>query len=405
MRKFQSLKIKMPLIIISMVTVFIIALIVITEIKASNSIKNATYTGYNNTVMGYASLLDTWFYDQLTIASIYGTSEELIRYLEVRTDDLKTIALNNLKKFKSLNEYAINIGLSDVNGSILIDSDNADLIGQNVFSIHPDLREKINNNSRGVFGEDITRSLTTGGWSLILLEKVIDDNNQLIGYLYVMLDWSTLNKNHIEPLVIGRTGNMYAIDRNLVIKIHSKTENINGAAPQQFSEAFNIKKGILSYIFNDEQRVSSFITLNSMPWVLGVSATESEIYEANAALMRMMIIISIIAIVVIALFISAFIRSITAPLNILVGLAKEIAEGDLRTTKQKIKRKDELGELSNAFVAMRIKLVETIRVVAESANNITMAAKELSEQNTDLAHRTESQAASIEETSASMAEI
>nr|WP_245555852.1 methyl-accepting chemotaxis protein [Brachyspira innocens] len=142
-----------------------------------------------------------------------------------------------------------------------------------------------------------------------------------------------------------------------------------------------------------------------MPWVLGVSATESEIYEANAALMRMMIIISIIAIVVIALFISAFIRSITAPLNILVGLAKEIAEGDLRTTKQKIKRKDELGELSNAFVAMRIKLVETIRVVVESANNITMAAKELSEQNTDLAHRTESQAASIEETSASMAEI
>ena len=267
------------------------------------------------------------------------------------------------------------------------------------------MREKINNNSRGVFGEDITRSLTTGGWSLILLEKVMNDNGQVIGYLYVMLDWSTLNKSHIEPLVIGRTGNMYAIDRNLVIKIHSKTENINGAAPQQFSEAFNIKKGILSYIFNDEQRVSSFITLNSMPWVLGVSATESEIYEANAALMRMMIIISIIAIVVIALFISAFIRSITAPLNILVGLAKEIAEGDLRTTKQKIKRKDELGELSNAFVAMRIKLVETIRVVAESANNITMAAKELSEQNTDLAHRTESQAASIEETSASMAEI
>ncbi|MDO6993313.1 methyl-accepting chemotaxis protein [Brachyspira innocens] len=405
MRKFQSLKIKMPLIIISMVTVFIIALIVITEIKASASIKNATYTGYNNTVMGYASLLDTWFYDQLTIASIYGTSEELIRYLELRTDDLKTIALNNLKKFKSLNEYAINIGLSDVNGAILIDSDNADLVGQNVFNIHPDLREKINNNSRGVFGEDITRSLTTGGWSLILLEKVMNDNGQVIGYLYVMLDWSTLNKSHIEPLVIGRTGNMYAIDRNLVIKIHSKTENINVPAPQQFSEAFNMKKGILTYIFDNEQRVSSFITLNSMPWVLGVSATESEIYEANAALMRMMIIISIIAIVIIALFISAFIRSITAPLNILVGLAKEIAEGDLRTTKQKIKRKDELGELSNAFVAMRIKLVETIRVVVESANNITMAAKELSEQNTDLAHRTESQAASIEETSASMAEI
>ncbi|MEI0516438.1 methyl-accepting chemotaxis protein [Brachyspira murdochii] len=405
MRKFQSLKIKMPLIIISMVTVFIIALIVITEVKASNSIKNATYNGFNNTVMGYASLIDTWFNDQLTIASIYGTSEELIRYLQVRTDDLKTIALNNIKKFKSLNEYAINIGLTDGNGLVLIDSDNQDLVGQNMFDIHPDLRTKINSSSKGVFGENITRSLTTGGWSLILLEKVMNNNNQIIGYLYIILDWSTLNKTHIEKLVIGRTGSMFAVDKNLIIKIHSNLKNINAAAPSVYTDAFNKNSGILTYDFGGYKRVASYTTLKSQPWVLGVSMTESEIYEANVALMKMMIIISIIAIVVIALFISAFIRSITAPLNILVGLAKEIADGDLRTTKQKIKRKDELGELSNAFVAMRIKLVETIRVVAESANNITMAAKELSEQNTDLAHRTESQAASIEETSASMAEI
>ena len=405
MKKLQSLRVKMPLIIISMVTLFIIILIVITEIKASDSIKNATYTGYNNTVMGYASLIDTWFVDQLAIAGIYGTSEELVRFLEVRTDDLKNIALNNLKKFRALNEYAINIGLSDSSGIVLIDSDNEDLVGQNIFNIHPDLKTKINGSSKGVFGDNITHSLTTGGWSLILLEKVTDDNNTIIGYLYVILDWSTLNKNHIEPLVIGKTGSMYAVDKNLVIKIHSRTENINGAAPEQFKEAFNVGNGILSYVFNNEKRVSSVITLKSQPWVLGISAAESEIYEANRALMTMMIIISVIAIVSISIFISLFIRSITTPLHLLVGVAKEIADGDLRTTKQKIHRKDELGELSNAFVSMRKKLVETIMVVEESANNITMAAKELSEQNTDLAHRTESQAASIEQTSASMTEI
>ena len=405
MKKLQSLRVKMPLIIISMVTFFIVALIVITEIKASDAIKNATYTGYNNTVMGFASLIDTWFDDQLAIASIYGTSEELIRYLQLRTEDLKISALNNLKKFRSLNEYAINIGLSDSAGNILIDSDNPDLVNQNVFNIHPDLKNKINSNSKGVFGENITHSLTTGGWSLILLEKVTDNNNQIIGYLHVMLDWSTLNKNHIEPLVIGKTGSMYAVDKNLIIKIHSKTENINQPAPEQFKDAFNLGKGILTYIFNNESRVSSVITLKSQPWVLGISVTEAEIYEANRMLMIMMIVISLIAIIIISVFISIFIMSITKPLHLLVGVAKEIADGDLRTTKQKIKRKDELGELSDAFVAMRKKLVDTIMTVEESANNITMAAKELSEQNTDLAHRTESQAASIEQTSASMTEI
>ncbi|MDA0045641.1 methyl-accepting chemotaxis protein [Brachyspira hyodysenteriae] len=405
MKKLQSLRVKMPLIIISMVTFFIVALIIITEIKASDAIKNATYTGYNNTVMGYAFLIDTWFDDQLAIASIYGTSEELIRFLQLRTEDLRNIALNNLKKFKSLNEYAINIGLSDSSGNILIDSYNPDLVNQNVFNIHPDLKDKVNGNSKGVFGENITHSLTTGGWSLILLEKVTDNNNQLIGYLHVMLDWSTLNKNHIEPLVIGKTGSMYAVDKDLIIKIHSQTANINGTAPPQFKDAFNIGKGILTYVFNNEKRVSSVITLKSQPWVLGISVTEAEIYEANRMLILMMIIISLIAIVIISVFISMFIMSITKPLHLLVGVAKEIAEGDLRTTKQKIKRKDELGELSDAFVAMRKKLVDTIVTVEESANNITMAAKELSEQNTDLAHRTESQAASIEQTSASMTEI
>ena len=405
MKRFQSLRIKMPLIIISMVAFFIIILIVITEIKASDSIKNATYTGYNNTVMGYASLIDTWFVDQLAIAGIYGTSEELVRYLQLRTEDTRIVALNNLKKFRSLNEYAINIGLSDSSGVVLIDSDNVDLVNQNIFDIHPDLRSKINGSSKGVFGDNITHSLTTGGWSLILMEKVVDVNNTVIGYLYVILDWSTLNKNHIEPLVIGKTGSMYAVDKNLIIKIHSRTENINVTAPEQFKDAFNIGQGILSYVFNNEKRVSSVMTLKSQPWVLGISVSEAEIYEANRALMMMMIIISVIAIVVISIFISLFIRSITRPLHLLVGVAKEIAEGDLRTTKQKIHRKDELGELSNAFVAMRKKLVETIMVVEESANNITMAAKELSEQNTDLAHRTESQAASIEQTSASMTEI
>ena len=92
-------------------------------------------------------------------------------------------------------------------------------------------------------------------------------------------------------------------------------------------------------------------------------------------------------------------------MDILVNAAKEIASGDLRTTKQKIHRTDELGELSNAFVAMRKNLVDTIRKVEVSANSISTVAKDLSEQNINLSNRTESQASSIEETSASMNEI
>lgn len=404
MKKIKSLKVKMPLIIISMVILFIIILITIIEIKVSKSIEGITYEGYNNTVMGYASLIDNWFDDQLIIADIFSISEEFSKYLELRTEDLQNAALNNLKKFKSINKYIINIGLCDLNGNILTDSDNPDLLGKNIFNIHPDLK-KIDSASKGVFSENITHSITTGGWSLTLIEKVLSVNNQTIGYLYFTLDWAFLIKNNIEPLVIGKTGSMYTIDENLIIKIHSRIENINGKLGEEFRQMYNLGKGVSSYVFNGEKRVSSYTKLKTLPWILGISITEDEIYEEKRQLSAAMLIISIISVATISVFISLYTRSITKPLNLLIGVAKEISEGDLRTTKQKIKRKDELGELSDAFVAMRKKLVYTLKIVEDSANNITMAAKELSEQNTDLAHKTESQAASIEETSASMTEI
>lgn len=404
--KLQSLKVRMPLIIIGLFVLAIAVLVVVTQVMVTNTINKVTYTGFDNTVMGYASLMDTWFEDQLDIAKVYVKSDPVRNYLTMRTEETRDAALTRLRVFNGDNQYTINMGITDINGNVLIDASNASLIGQNVFSIHPDLRQKVQGNRDAAFGDNITRSLTTGGWSLVLISKVHDRvNNRVIGYLYYMLDWSYLIKERVEQLVIGETGALFCIDETLTIKIHSKIENINSTAPQDFSKTFEDKKGIINYVFNGEDRVAAYTTLTYRPWVLGVSMTKQEIEKNNVRVVRAIIIISLVSIIIMAILVSLFIKSITTPLGLLTGLSKEIADGDLRTTKQKIHRKDELGELSNAFVAMRKKLVTTIHKVEDSANQISAAAKELAEQNTDLSRRTESQAASIEETSASMNEI
>lgn len=404
--KLQSLKVRMPLIIIGLFVLAIAVLVVVTQVMVTNTINKVTYTGFDNTVMGYASLMDTWFEDQLDIAEVYVKSDPVRNYLTMRTEETRDAALTRLRVFNDDNQYTINMGITDINGNILIDASNASLIGQNVFSIHPDLRQKMQGNRVAAFGDNITRSLTTGGWSLVLISKVHDRvNNRVIGYLYYMLDWSYLIKERVEQLVIGETGALFCLDETLTIKIHSKVENINSTAPQDFSKAFEDKKGIINYVFNGEDRIAAYTTLTYRPWVLGVSMTKQEIEKDNVRVVRAIIIISLVSIIIMAILVSLFIKSITTPLGLLTGLSKEIADGDLRTTKQKIFRKDELGELSNAFVAMRKKLVATINKVEDSANQISAAAKELAEQNTDLSRRTESQAASIEETSASMNEI
>lgn len=404
--KLQSLKVRMPLIIIGLFVLAITVLVVVTQVMVTNTINRVTYTGFDNTVMGYASLMDTWFEDQLDIAKVYVKSDPVRNYLTMRTEETRDAALIRLRVFNEDNQYTINMGITDINGNVLIDASNASLIGQNIFSIHPDLRQKVQGNRDAAFGDNITRSLTTGGWSLVLISKVYDRvNNRVIGYLYYMLDWSYLIKERVEQLVIGETGALFCVDETLTIKIHSKIENINSTAPQDFSKAFEDKKGIINYVFNGEDRVAAYTTLTYRPWVLGVSMTKQEIEKDNVRVVRAIIIISLVSIIIIAILVSLFIKSITTPLGLITGLSKEIADGDLRTTKQKIFRKDELGELSNAFVAMRKKLVATIHKVEDSANQISAAAKELAEQNTDLSRRTESQAASIEETSASMNEI
>ena len=404
--KLQSLKVRMPLIIIGLFVLAITVLVVVTQVMVTNTINRVTYTGFDNTVMGYASLLDTWFEDQLDIAKVYVKSDPVRNYLTMRTEETRDAALIRLRVFNEDNQYTINMGITDINGNVLIDASNASLIGQNIFSIHPDLRQKVQGNRDAAFGDNITRSLTTGGWSLVLISKVYDRvNNRVIGYLYYTLDWSYLIKERVEQLVIGETGALFCVDDTLTIKIHSKIENINSTAPQDFSKTFEDKKGIINYVFNGEDRVAAYTTLTYRPWVLGVSMTKQEIEKDNVRVVRAIIIISLVSIIIIAILVSLFIKSITTPLGLITGLSKEIADGDLRTTKQKIFRKDELGELSNAFVAMRKKLVATINKVEDSANQISAAAKELAEQNTDLSRRTESQAASIEETSASMNEI
>ena len=198
---------------------------------------------------------------------------------------------------------------------------------------------------------------------------------------------------------------MFMIDNNLICKIHSKTQYINISAPSELKGGFDLGKGIFHYVWENEKRVSSVITLKTLPWVLGISVTEKEIYEQNQILLIIIISILSAAILILSAFIFLFIKSITKPLDILVNAAKEIANEDLRNTKESIHREDELGELSNAFTYMRNKLVDTIKEVEVSANNISTVAKGLSEQNNNLSNRTESQAASIEETSASMNEI
>jgi methyl-accepting chemotaxis protein len=78
-----------------------------------------------------------------------------------------------------------------------------------------------------------------------------------------------------------------------------------------------------------------------------------------------------------------------------------IAQGNLAEPIH-ITRADEMGHLLKGLVKMQQQLLATVRTVRDGSTSIAQAAGEISAGNLDLSTRTEQQAASLEETAASL---
>ncbi|WP_438035838.1 methyl-accepting chemotaxis protein [Sorangium sp. So ce204] len=97
-------------------------------------------------------------------------------------------------------------------------------------------------------------------------------------------------------------------------------------------------------------------------------------------------------------------RSITGPLSSAVGLARRIADGDLRHRGVAAGR-DELGQLEEAMGEMADKLSTVLLEIRTGAESLAAASTQISATSQNLSQGTSEQAAAVEETSASLSEV
>ncbi|HTP39275.1 MAG TPA: methyl-accepting chemotaxis protein, partial [Steroidobacteraceae bacterium] len=97
-------------------------------------------------------------------------------------------------------------------------------------------------------------------------------------------------------------------------------------------------------------------------------------------------------------------RAITVPLGRSVDIADRIAGGNLDQPVV-VDVKGEFGLLLQAMRRMSEQLSGTVRGIKVSSESVRVASKEIAQGNLDLSARTEAQAASLEETAASMTEL
>lgn len=97
-------------------------------------------------------------------------------------------------------------------------------------------------------------------------------------------------------------------------------------------------------------------------------------------------------------------RGITRPLDKTVGIANQIAEGDL-TAKIEVASKDETGQLLAAIDHMVKNLKGIVFQVNEASNQVSTASEQIAQANQNLSQSITEQAASVEETSSTMEEM
>jgi methyl-accepting chemotaxis protein len=121
--------------------------------------------------------------------------------------------------------------------------------------------------------------------------------------------------------------------------------------------------------------------------------------EKNTLIVTAIILVALIAIaVILAIFIT---RIITGPLKKGVDLANSLAEGDL-TSRYDVNSSDEFGEMGNAFNLSLQQLESIIIKATKAADENISSSNNIHNNSIDLSSRSNQQAASITETSATM---
>jgi methyl-accepting chemotaxis protein len=97
-------------------------------------------------------------------------------------------------------------------------------------------------------------------------------------------------------------------------------------------------------------------------------------------------------------------RQIVGSLQQAVGLANQVADGDL-SSEVKATGKDEIAELLRALGAMQEKLTSLVSRVRQGSESVAHASAEIAQGNNDLSARTEQQASALQQTASSMEEL
>jgi methyl-accepting chemotaxis protein len=174
--------------------------------------------------------------------------------------------------------------------------------------------------------------------------------------------------------------------------------------PRKYREAHDMK-GFGAFLVNECSPLRRRIVIDLNEVIKSIESDmsrASQIVDAVTAQSWWIVIaISAIALVLAALLAVRVTLSVTRPIRRACEFAEAVECGNL-TVRLTSNSEDELGSMMRTLDRMRLGLERIVREVRDGTTSISLVTKEITAGNTDLSHRTEAQATSLEQTAASM---
>jgi methyl-accepting chemotaxis protein len=181
----------------------------------------------------------------------------------------------------------------------------------------------------------------------------------------------------------------------------------NGVDTEGVREALRGNSGakvITDYNGNPVLSAYTPINVGGTHWALLAEIDEVEVMAPIVALVKVIGIVALVFLVMAIVVALLFARSLSQPVKKVVGIANQIAEGDL-SQEIRSNRQDEIGQLMMAMQRMVDGIAAVISQVRSGADNLASAASEVSATAQSMSQGATQQAASVEETTASVEQL
>ena len=427
----MNLRVKLVTLFLLIGIVPLAAIGVISYTMASQNIEDEVYSGMDMFAGLADDQMEQYFTERVGDARVLATTSDVYQSLNIlegreymgqamevpgdRTDPLWQSRVRVLDDLMPtvVDSYGFGfVFLTDTDGTIIYDSnretEGGDLSGRDYFQSSIGGRTTWSE----IFYSDIIHE-----YCIVVTTPVYSNGSsgQIIGTMNILLYAADINDIVHEGLEeLGQSGDAYLIDANGLLLTDTRLgEYTSGAAMNVSIEtravellSGPIREGNMDfyaqevyddYLGNPVLGALEVTMLGDDPMGLVVELDYAEAFAGMYALRNIMLTIGVVASIIVV-FVGFFVAvGIAKPVQQVARVAGKIADGDF-TVESKVNRKDEIGQLSQAFNAMSESLRELIRNAVDMANGVNSGSEQVSS-------ASEEMSSSLEEVSASTNEF